>query len=216
MTQWNEIFKKGREKYSYYDILSPHESMDKVSSVFKKNKVKNVLDLGCGAGRNLWYLAKKGFKMWGIDLSQSGIRTAKKILEKKNLNAKLVVGNVYKKLPYEDGSFDAIVSVQVLQHSNEEGIKNAVKEIKRVLVPGGLVFITLCGRYSKGKVRYCLVKTARRISNHTYVPTCGDEKGLIHFIYTKNKIKNHYKDFKIQKMWKDDKDYYCFIGKLKY
>jgi ubiquinone/menaquinone biosynthesis C-methylase UbiE len=189
--------------------------MDKVVSVFKRNKVKNVLDLGCGAGRNLWYLASKGFKVWGIDLAPSGIKAAKKVLAKKKLHAELVVGNVYKKLPHKDGSFDAVISVQVLQHSNEAEIKSAIKEIKRVLTPGGLVFITLCGRYSKGKVRYCLVKTARKISSHTYVPTCGDEKGLTHFIYTKNKIEDHYRDFKIQRMWKDDKDYYCFIGKLK-
>jgi len=215
MTEWNRIYKKekGQEKYLYYDILKPHLDMGRVVKIFKKHKVKRVLDLGCGAGRNLWYLARAGFEVWGIDAAQSGLKIANNFLKKEKLRAKLNKGDIFQHLPYPDKSFDALISVQVLQHSNKAGIENAIKEIERVLAPGGLVFITLSGRYSQGKVRYCLVKTAKKIASHTYVPTCGNEKGLTHFIYTKKIIKKHYKNFSIQKFWKDDKGYYCFLGR---
>jgi len=215
MTQWNEIYRKGRGKYSYYDILRPHPDMGRVIKVFKKRGVGRVLDLGCGAGRNLWFLAKAGFSVSGIDAARSGLRIARDFLKKNKLRAELTAGDVYKRLPYPDKSFDAVVSVQVLQHSDEAGIKRAIREIERILSPGGLIFITLCGRYSLGQVRYCLVKTAKRIGNHTYIPTRGEEKGLMHFIYTKDALRRHYKNFVIKSLWKDDKDYYCFIGALK-
>ncbi|MEK7072021.1 MAG: class I SAM-dependent methyltransferase, partial [Patescibacteria group bacterium] len=74
------------------------------------------------------------------------------------------VGDIFSPLPYNDNYFDAIVSVQVLQHGKEKDIKKSLKEVVRVLKPNGLIFITLCGRVSKGQVRFCLVKTAKKIA----------------------------------------------------
>jgi len=102
-----------------------------------------------------------------------------------------------------------------LQHGKISEIKKAIKEIGRVLKPGGLVFITLSGRISKSKVRDYLIKTAKKIAPRTYVPTIGNEKGLAHFIYNKKFIKKHYHNFKILKIWKDSRDYYCFIAQNK-
>jgi ubiquinone/menaquinone biosynthesis C-methylase UbiE len=123
------------------------------------------------------------------------------------------VGDAFASLPYADNSFDALVSVQVMQHAKESVIIKAIKEIVRVVKPGGLIFITLCGRCSKGKVRYCLVQTAKKIAPNTYVPTQGNETGLTHFIYNQDLVHKHYKDFKIMDLWRDDKDYYAFVGR---
>ncbi len=214
--QWNKIYKKDGKKYKYYDIIDiPHPDLEKVMKVFKKAKVKKVLDLGCGAGRNTWPMAKNGFEVYGLDLAKDGINLLKKYLNSKNLTANLKVGDIFSPLPYNDNYFDAIVSVQVLQHGKEKDIKKSLKEVVRVLKPNGLIFITLCGRVSKGQVRFCLVKTAKKIAPNTYVPTQGGEADLIHFIYNKELIKKHYKDFKLIKMWRDDKDYFCFIAKNK-
>lgn len=213
--QWDKIYKKEGDKYKYYDIYDPHPDIDKVVKIFKKNKVQKVLDLGSGAGRNLWYLVSKGFDLYGIDLAAEGIELTKKYLKKKKLSAELKVGDVFKKLAYLDNFFDAIVSVQVLQHADEPTIKKTIKEMERILKPGGLLFATLCGRCSKGKVRHCLVKTAKKIAPFTYLPTQGSEQGLTHYIYNKDRIEKHYKNFKISEFWLDDKDYYCFVGQKK-
>lgn len=213
LTQWGGIYKAGRDKYHYYDINRPHESMGKVASLFRDNNVKKVLDLGVGTGRNLIYLSKKRFNVCGIDIAQEGIGRCKKKLKKEGLSAKLKIGNIFEGLPYSDNAFDAIVSVQSLQHGSLNQIKNALDELKRILRPGGLIFVTLCGRYSRNKLRYCLVKTAKKLAPKTYVPTIGEEAGLIHYIYDKKTIQNHYKNFKIMDFWRDSNDYYCFIGK---
>ena len=209
MKQWNKIYKKNPKKYKYYNLLECHADLPMVSEFFKSKGVKKVLDLGCGSGRNFFYLNKEGFKVYGIDIAENGILQIKKNIP----NAKAIVGDVFSKLPYPDNHFDAIVSIQVLQHSTEEKIKKSIDEVFRILRPEGFIFITLCGRYSKGKIRYCLVKTAKKIAKNTYIPTIGDETGMIHFIYNKKTLLNHYRKFDLIDFWKDEKDYYCFLGK---
>jgi len=213
--QWNNIFRDEGLNYKYYNIIEPHKDLQRLVKIFRKAKVGRILDLGCGAGRNLIYLTQKGFDVFGLDLAKEGIKIAQKLLNKKHLGAHLTIGNIFTKLPYKDNFFDAVIGVQVLQHGRAGQIKRAIAEIKRVLKPSGILFVTLCGRYSQGKIRYCLVKTAKKIAPYAYIPTRGDEAGLTHFIYNKNILKKHYKDFLVIDLWRDDKDYYCFLGKSK-
>lgn len=213
MKAWNQIYKNNSENYTYYDLHEAHEDLLKVAKYFQKNKVKSILDLGCGVGRNLIPLAKMGFDVSGIDYAKEAIRQTKTLLRDNKLKANTVEGDIYKPLPYKDNSFDGLISVQVIQHAHEPDLQKAIKEIYRILKPSGYIFVTVCGRYSKGKVRPCLVKTAKNVGYHTYIPTEGNEKGQVHFIYSKAIILKHFKDFKTEKIWKDSRDYYCFIAK---
>ena len=208
MTQWNKIYKKNQKNYKYYDLNEPHQDMPKISKIFKQKKIKKILDLGCGSGRNLFYLLKKGFELSGIDLAPEGIKQIKQITKNK---VDLKIGDVFTTLPYKDNSFDAIISVQVLQHSKKRNIKKAISEIKRILKPGGLIFLTVCGRYSQGKLRYCLITTAKQIAYNTFVPTIGPEKGLTHFIYNKKILLEHYSDFQFLETIPG----ICYISKIR-
>ncbi len=215
-TQWEKIYKNEGKSYKYYDILEhPHPDMGKIVKIFKKNRVKTVLDLGCGAGRNAYFLAKNDFDVYGLDNAPAGLKILKKALKNQDLKADLKVGDVYKVLPYKDNTFDALISIQVIQHAKETTIIKAIKEIVRVVKPGGLIFITLCGRYSNSKIRLFLVKTAKKIAPNTYLPTQGNEAGLVHFIYNKDLIKKHFSNFEILEFWRDDKDYFAFVGRNK-
>ncbi|MFA5124634.1 MAG: class I SAM-dependent methyltransferase [Patescibacteria group bacterium] len=210
---WEKIYDKEGESYKYYDILeTPHPDLEQVIKEFKKSKAKKVLDLGCGAGRNALYLAQNGFTVYGIDNAPTGLKILRKKLKERGLVADLKLEDVYKPLPYKDDFFDALISIQVIQHAKEATILKAIKEITRIVKPGGIIFITVCGRYSKGKVRLFLVKTAKKIAQNTYLPTQGNETGLIHFIYNKDLIKKHFSNFKILKLWRDNKDYFAFIA----
>jgi len=206
MNQWNEIYKKNLKEYKYYDLSKPNSNMKELVRIFKENNIKKILDLGCGNGRNLFYLLNKGFKVFGIDSSSQAIKQIRK-----KLNSNLIIGNIFTILPYKDNTFDAIICTQVLQHSIERNIRKTISEIKRILKPKGLLFLTVCGRYSKGKLRYCLVKTANKIAQNTYIPTIGNEKGLTHFIYNKKILLEHFSKFKIINLWKDKRDYYCLL-----
>ena len=65
MPDWDTIFEeKGRV------FTNPHQSMDEIAKLFENAGVMRVLDIGCGTGRHLVYLAKQGFNMFGFDVSQ--------------------------------------------------------------------------------------------------------------------------------------------------
>ncbi|MBI4119864.1 MAG: class I SAM-dependent methyltransferase, partial [Parcubacteria group bacterium] len=138
MKQWDKIFKKHGKVF-----LSIQEDIPMVAREFKKNGVKHVLDLGSGSGRHIVYLAKQGFDMYGFDISESGIKISKDWLKKEGFHARFKTGSIYKKLPYQDNFFDAVISTNTIHHEKVKNIRKTILEIKRILKPGGLIFITV-------------------------------------------------------------------------
>ena len=218
--QWDKIFKK----YGKF-FTKPQEDIPKIVKLFKERGVKRVLDLGCGSGRHMVYLAKHDFEVYGIDISPQGIKIAREWLKKEKLKANLKVGDVYKKLPYQNDFFDAIISTQALHHNKIENIRKLIKEIERILKPGGLIFVTVRRalrvkgwkknkivihrwKWKKKKVKY------KVIGLRIYVPVEGGEKGLIHFCFNKKLIRKEFKNFKIPDIW-IKYGHYCFLGELK-
>ncbi len=198
---WEKIFHK--EGKVFYKI---DPRLKKIERVFLKNNVKTILDLGCGSGRHTVFLAKK-FKVTGMDLSRTGLNLTKKELTKKRLKAKLVCSSCYKKFPFKDNSFDALVSTQVIQHNTHDKVIGCIKEIHRILKKDGLLFITVPYRRNQKITR------KKMISKHEYVPIEGREKGIVHFIYNKKFLKEDFHQFKILILEKDiEKGHYVFLG----
>jgi 2-polyprenyl-6-hydroxyphenyl methylase / 3-demethylubiquinone-9 3-methyltransferase len=94
-----------------------------------------ILDLGCGAGFLSNELAKEGFKVTGFDLSQESLTVAKNHDSTKTVQ--YIQGNA-NLLPFEDASFDVICCMDFLEHV--EDINPILKEVSRVLKPGGKFF----------------------------------------------------------------------------
>lgn len=92
-----------------------------------------ILDAGCGTGGLLANLRTDAWKA-GLEASPHGIRLARS-----RGCAPLVQGTV-STLPFADGSFDVVVSIDVLCHSGVEE-RQAVEEAARVLRPGGRLLL---------------------------------------------------------------------------
>ena len=206
---WNKIFKEKGESFTRIQ-----EDIPKIAKLFKKNKVKRVRDLGCGAGRHTVYLAKLGFDVYGIDISDEGIKITRKRLKKQGLKAHLKIGNIHKKLPYKDDFFDAIISVRVLNHGKIKDIRRTIKEIKRILKPDGLIFITVRKELPKKYIPREKLYGIKYIAPRTYIILGGEEKGLIHYKFNKEILRKEFKDFKTT-IWVDSRSYYCLLGTLK-
>lgn len=206
---WNKVYKKGGI-FDYYDMLKPHPDMARVIKLFRKRKIKKVLDIGCGLGNNLFPLMGNGFEVAGLDMSSDAIQKLKESLSKINKQVPLEVGS-FEKLPYKDEEFDAVVCVQTLTHGKTKNIESGISEIYRILRKRGIAFLTLPGRVAKGQVRYCLVKTATRIEDRVYVPTIGSEIGIAHFIFSRSVIRSLFKKFKVEKIGNDYMDYYSVV-----
>lgn len=100
------------------------------------NNKSSVLDVGCGTGKALRYLAKKGVrKLTGMDLSPGMIKQARKKLGKK---AVLKVGSV-DKIPFKVNSFDFVLNTEAFHHFPDP--QKSVNEMKRVLKKGRSLYL---------------------------------------------------------------------------
>ena len=135
---WDTIFK---EKGKFFE--EPHRDMVGFVRLLKKSKMKRILDLGCGSGRHTVYLAEKGFKVYGTDISETALAMTEKWLKSENLSAELLIHDLSSKLPFVDDFFDAVISVQVIHHARIGTIRKVIKEIERDLKPRGLIFVTV-------------------------------------------------------------------------
>ena len=197
---WNKIFKEEGMVFN-----KPQEDIPRIVKLFKKHSVKRILDLGCGTGRHLIYLAKHKFDTYGIDNSEYGLKFAKHWLEKEGLKANLKVGNIYNKLPYKSNFFDAVISTQTMHHGNIAEIRKLMKEIERILRPKGFIFITVRKRSSRKGIKY--------IASRTYIHLEGREKNLPHYQFNKNILKREFRDFKIIDLWiESTRRHYCLLA----
>jgi SAM-dependent methyltransferase len=96
----------------------------------------DMLDAGCGAGRDSghWHILAPNLNIVGVDLVPNQVRQA----AARNASLRFAVASV-EALPFPNGSFDYLASLEVLEHT--ETPENALAEYFRVLRPGGLAVL---------------------------------------------------------------------------
>lgn len=101
---------------------------------------KKVLDLGClVGGRSVAWLESYGLaELHGIDVSQVYIDAANEFAAHRQVNAAFVVARG-EGLPFEDESFDAVLSFDVFEHVQD--VAATLSECRRVLKTGGRLFV---------------------------------------------------------------------------
>jgi SAM-dependent methyltransferase len=104
-----------------------------------------VLEIGCGTGNNIWFVANEGFQAAGVDASATAIECARERCARDKVNACLEVADFTKTLPFADASFDLVFERAALSFTTREGAAACVAEVRRVLRPDGLF---QCGPYS--------------------------------------------------------------------
>lgn len=163
-----------------------------VAEDLKEQGKTRILDLGCGFGRHLIYLAKEGFDATGIDISQEAVEMAKEKLKERNLEAEAIQADM-KDLPLPDEEFEAVLAITVIGHATKPDIEKTVREIHRVLKDGGFFYGNLP---SKGDSRY---DTGEPIEEgETYrTKEYGFGRGMreIHSFYTKKEIEELFSEF---------------------
>ncbi|MGN6371644.1 MAG: methyltransferase domain-containing protein, partial [Solirubrobacteraceae bacterium] len=93
-----------------------------------------ILDAGCGSGRNMVDLAHHG-TVTGVELSPTSVRLARE-----RSIGEVVEGSVLD-MPFDDGSFDVSVSLDVIEHLSDDVA--ALGELRRVTAPGGVLLVTV-------------------------------------------------------------------------
>ena len=98
---------------------------------------KDVLEVACGAGIGLGYLAKKAKKIVGGDIDENNLKFAYEYYKgRKNIELKILDAH---HLPFEDNSFDVVILYEAIYYLAEP--EKFVKEVKRVLRNQGMLII---------------------------------------------------------------------------
>ncbi len=111
---------------SFYPVFYFREQFEQFAN---KGRAPRILDVGCGSGSKLLYLKRAGWETYGLDFSSDAVQMA---LDNGVHEACSGEGG---SLPYEDNFFDAVMSWHSLEHHFHP--KDSLKEMARVLVPGG-------------------------------------------------------------------------------
>jgi SAM-dependent methyltransferase len=131
-TEWADLDKDSK-------WLTPEEDVIAWAATLKAQS--KILDLGAGVGRHALWLAKEGFAVTALDAAPDGL----KAIEEANMGVATQLGSM-SALPFEDDSFDHVLSWNVIYHGDEEVLKQTVSEIARILKPGGTYIGTMLSK----------------------------------------------------------------------
>lgn len=157
---WQKIKKKGWEKNASYWIKIIREGLDPfrlvvtnkaILELIPKRRLK-ILDAGCGEGYLSRILAKKGHRVWGIDISDKLIRAAKDEEKRKPLSIQYFVGN-FIKTNFPPNFFDFVLAHQIINETFFP--ERAIAEFHRLLKHKGklvLLFLHPCFEFEERRL----------------------------------------------------------------
>ncbi|MBR3512229.1 MAG: class I SAM-dependent methyltransferase [Clostridia bacterium] len=155
--------------------------------------MKDFLDLGCGLGRHTILFGKNGFNVKAFDISEVAVEKTKSWAEEEGLTIETKTGDMLE-LPYEDSSVDCIYCRNVISHTDTEGMKKVVEELRRVLRKGGECYLTLGSKDTWGfkQESWPLVDSNTRLRMEE-----GPEYKTPHFYVDYKLAKELFKEFEI-------------------
>lgn len=137
---WEGIYQDGKA-LNRYPFDSVVQFIYRNYSRSKPRQETRILEIGCGAGNNLWFAAREGFTVAGVDGSPSAIEFAGQRFAEEGLKADLRVAD-FAQLPFEDESFDFVIDRAALTCSTFPDARQTIAEVRRVLIPEGKFFFT--------------------------------------------------------------------------
>jgi len=108
--------------------------LDRVISDLRLSARARILDAGCGSGRNMVELARHG-AVSGVELSSASVDLARA------RNAGEVIAGSVLEMPFAADSFELAVCLDVIEHLADD--VGALRELRRVVMPGGLLLVTV-------------------------------------------------------------------------
>lgn len=172
---WDEQYYHGwTNRYPFIEVVSF------IMRNFGKSDRKNikVLDLGCGGGHHLLFLANEKFDYYGIDGAKRGVEIAKERLREKNFSDEKVYLGTFDNLPFVENYFDCIIDRGALVCNKKENLGPILNQVYKVLKPGGKFFSAFLHEESTSK------NFAQHLGNNDYSNFTGrlKDSGILHFI----------------------------------
>jgi SAM-dependent methyltransferase len=141
---WEESFKEQIAKGAYN--TAPVEALVRTAAYHLRDRHPDgdyselhFLEMGCGAGPNLKWLAEKGIRVSGVDISTTVLALCRKNLVSAGLENRIgqLLDASVTQVPLPDASIDGIFESCVFQHLDKKDRVQAFSEVRRLLKPGG-------------------------------------------------------------------------------
>jgi len=180
---WTKYYRAAHEAGT--DLAYPSETLVRL---FRGNYIKgmpkiyqgmSVLDVGCGSGNNMLFLASLGMRVSGVETSDEMCAAARGKLAAFGFEADVQVGD-NRNLPFSSNSFHFLVSWNVLHYEDEEvRVEDAIAEYARVLKPGARLLLSTTGPANK------ILQNCKTLGNHRYQLCRTDDfrKGTVQFLF---------------------------------
>jgi ubiquinone/menaquinone biosynthesis C-methylase UbiE len=139
-----------RHRYSEYAAWMPR------LMEFEKLRDAKLLEIGCGMGTDLLQFARAGARCTGIDLTPRSVEITRHRFKLYGADGDFMISDG-ERLPFRDESFDVVYSNGVLHHTPDTA--GAIREVRRVLRPGGVAKVML---YHRNSLNYWIEIILRR------------------------------------------------------
>ncbi len=198
---WEEVFQKQAwGKYPGEDLIR-FVARNFYSAESRKD-IK-ILEVGCGPGANLWYMAKEGFEIYGIDGSNTAIEQARARLDSEcpNWSGQLLVGDI-SALPFPDEFFDAVIDNGAVTCNSYENSISIYSEMARVAKKQGKLFSRTLAKGTWGD------ETGEQVGYNAYIVDEGPLLGKGYIRFAKyDDIETLVRDFSIQEIQLISREY---------
>lgn len=140
---------------------------------------RNVLELGCGQGRDAMHLALAGYTVYALDRSPVAVWSATRSAINANVAMRLVAHDHSRRLPFRAELFDGVYAHLALHYFDDDTTLQIVDEISRVLKPDGVLYFTVRSTadtlYGKGRPladnTFCFAGHVRRFFDDVSLKT---------------------------------------------
>ena len=122
---------------AHANVYRDYISKVRLKAVLDPKPGDEILDFGCGIGRLATYLAPLVRKIEGVDRSEEMLKLAARNAAGGNFGNVRFQHVASSSLPFDTNSFTKVFSVWALQHTSDEEVEGVIRELHRVLKPGG-------------------------------------------------------------------------------
>ena len=139
---WKNKIYKPQNQQGFFEYFDKQYRFDYSTEMIPQAEMRSThaLDVGCGAGQLVPVLAKKGYEVHAIDVSEEMVDLSRRLAGEENIKADVQVGDC-ENLEYPDNFFDVYVAMGVIEYMDED--LPMLQEIHRVLKTGGIAIITI-------------------------------------------------------------------------
>lgn len=129
-------YNKEAESYDAFNEASSKPLNQLIETILKKHGVKTVLDLACGTGSQVFWLAKCGYEIIGADINSKMLKVAIGKAKREKLALKFLKGDMR---TIKVGKFDAVITIfNAVGHLTKLDFEEAMRNIASNLKDGGL------------------------------------------------------------------------------